>query len=109
MNIYEKGSTVITFLVQYLLNDPNMYVWPEIDTGGLLDMYLETPTSDECVVNTINQYVKEYLKDDLSGKFSPDNASGYFRQYLPTIAEVQRGITDNDFILRHVAASTLLR
>jgi hypothetical protein len=78
MNLYEKGSRIITFLVQYMLNDLNMYIWPEIDTGGLLDLYLETPTSDPCVIYSIAQYVKDYMRDDRSGKLSPDDASDYF-------------------------------
>ena len=80
LKAYTFSSRVITFLVQYKLNDLNMYIWPEIDTGGLLDLYLQTPASDECVIYPITQYVSDYLKAEVEGRFSPQAASRYLKE-----------------------------
>jgi hypothetical protein len=79
MNLYEAGSGIITFLIQYQLSDYNMYIWPEIDTGGLLDFYMQTPGSDKCVVDIVENYVDGITKDDPSGLFSPLESSEHFR------------------------------
>jgi hypothetical protein len=80
MSLYEAGSGIITFLIQYQLSDYNMYIWPEIDTGGLLDFYMQTPGSDKCVVDIVENYVKGIIADDPSGLFSPLESSEHFRQ-----------------------------
>lgn len=79
LDAYTYSSRVINFLIQYTLNDPNMYVWPEIDTGGILDLYLQTPTSDKCVIYPITEYVRDYLKGEVGGRFTPENASKYLK------------------------------
>ena len=79
MQLYQAGSDIITFLIQFQLSDLNMYIWPEIDTGGLLDFYMACGGSDKCVVDTIENYVNNIIKDDPCGLFSPHEVSARFR------------------------------
>ncbi|MBC8609779.1 hypothetical protein H8702_01415 [Massilimaliae timonensis] len=80
LDVYEAGSNILTFLVQYMLSDYNMYIWPEIDTGGLLDLYLQTPTSDECVIDTIEPFVERLLKHEPSGLMTPLESAAHFKK-----------------------------
>ena len=80
MAAVKAGSATLPYLVQASLSDYNMYVWPEIDFGGLLDFYMQTPTSDSCVIDTIPQYVNRWLSGEPSGLFSPYDSSSHFRK-----------------------------
>ena len=80
MAAVQAGSAVLPYLVQASLSDPNMYIWPEIDLGGMLDFYIQTPTSDACVIDTIPQYVDRWLQGEISGLFSPIDSSNHFKK-----------------------------
>ena len=79
LDLYRAGSDIITFLIQYQLSDYNMYIWPEIDTGGLLDFYMVCGGSDKCVVDITENYVNGLLRDEPSGLFSPPETAARFR------------------------------
>lgn len=81
LTAYMLSSRTITFLVQLSLSDPNMYIWPEIDMGGLLEFYLETPTSDKCVLQTIPEYVQGLIKNIPCGKQSPHQSAMQLLEY----------------------------
>jgi len=78
--LYSLISTILPFLVQYSLNDPNMYAWPEIDMGGVLQLYLETPSSDPSVIATPLEYADALFRQHPSGRFGPDDAARYLRE-----------------------------
>lgn len=80
MALYQAGSDILTFLAQYQLSDLNMYIWPEIDTGGQLDFYLQTPPSDRCVLSSVPEYVDALLSGVPLGKFSPLDSSQRFKE-----------------------------
>lgn len=75
MDAYIYASRVITFLVQNNLSDFNMYVWPEIDCGGTLELYKGTVTSDKCVICTAEEYVEAMLAGRPEGRLSPLEAA----------------------------------
>lgn len=52
--------------------------WPELDTGGLLDYYLEVEPSDVARFYSVQEYVTAYLKDDLRAKETPSQLSTRF-------------------------------
>ena len=81
MKAYELSSAVITFLIQFHLSDLNMYTWPEIDTGGLLEFYNQTPSSDPCTIYNICEYVQDCLNGTSSGKLTPMEASKMFADW----------------------------
>ena len=46
MSAYRNSSQVVNEIVAVHLADPNMYIWPEINPGGLTDAYREVLPSD---------------------------------------------------------------
>lgn len=96
MRAYTLSSRVITFLIQYSLSDPNMYTWPETDIGGLLEFYLETPTSDRCVLQTIPEFVAGLVKGRPGGKRTPHDSAAQFNEYSEGILAALRGIVPGE-------------
>ena len=96
MKAYTLSSRVITFLIQYSLSDPNMYTWPETDIGGLLEFYLETPTSDRCVLQTIPEFVAGLVKGRPGGKRTPHDSAAQFNEYSEGILAALRGIVPGE-------------
>jgi hypothetical protein len=100
LNAYKFSSRVLPFLVQYTLYDPNMNIWPEIDTGGLLDLYLQTPTSDKCVIYPISQYVSDYLRAQPGGRLTPQEASRYLKELseavFSNVAPLERWLDEGE-------------
>lgn len=78
--VYQSGSDIITFLTHYSLSDPNMYIWPEIDLGGVLDFYMQTPTPDACVLKTIPEQVEEEFSGQATGRFTPMASAARFEE-----------------------------
>jgi hypothetical protein len=46
LEAYRQSSRVLNEIVAVHLADPNMYIWPEINPGGLIDSYKEILPSD---------------------------------------------------------------
>lgn len=106
---YESSSRIMCFIIQYMLSDYNMYIWPEIDTGGLLDYYLEAPTSDSCTINTIANYVSDYLCGRHSGKLSPDKATEYLKELAAkTLENIDPVIKSMDYKNNKELKSTVI-
>jgi hypothetical protein len=68
MEAYRHASRVINEIVAVHLADPNMYIWPEINPGGLLDTYKETLPSDWAYVASIQEAVRNRIEGVASAK-----------------------------------------
>ena len=95
LDVYQRGSNIITYLTHYSLSDPNMYVWPEIDTGGVLDHYIQTPSFDPCVIKNILEQVQEEVSGALTGRFAVEQTADYFEKMatdtFAAIARLEQG------------------
>ena len=94
MAAVKAGSLTLPYLVQASLSDPNMYIWPEIDLGGMLDFYMQTNTSDSCSIDTVPQYVDRWLAGESSGLFSPQESSKYFAEIAKNTFLALKGLED---------------
>jgi len=68
MEAYRQSSRVLNEIVAVHLADPNMYLWPEINPGGLIDAYKETLPSDWRYVASIPESVRDRLEGTASAK-----------------------------------------
>src|SRR5262249_4525419 len=66
-----QSSRVISEIVAVHLADPNMYIWPEINPGGLIDSYMEVLPSDWRYVASIAETVCNRLSSAASAKQTP--------------------------------------
>ncbi|HSJ72564.1 MAG TPA: hypothetical protein VLA29_13070, partial [Acidimicrobiia bacterium] len=74
---YVAASGVVSFLIRFNMSDPNMYIWPEADTGGLLDFYLSVPPSDPAMIASFSEAVAERLSGVRTARLSPPEASAH--------------------------------
>jgi hypothetical protein len=68
MEAYRQSSRVLNEIVAVHLADPNMYLWPEINPGGLIDAYKETLPSDWRYVASIPEAVRNRIDGVASAK-----------------------------------------
>ena len=78
MDAYANASQVVNEIVAVHLADPNMYIWPEINSGGLTDAYREVLPSDWRYVASIPEAVQNRLKGIPSAKqTAPETAARF--------------------------------
>ena len=65
---YAQSSRVLNEIVAVHLADPNMYIWPEINPGGLIDSYKEILPSDWRYVASMSETVRNLLSGTASAK-----------------------------------------
>jgi hypothetical protein len=75
MQAYVYASRVRGEIVAAHLADPNMYIWPEINPGGLIDSYREVRPSDWRTVATIDEAVRNSIDGVASAKQTPLDTS----------------------------------
>ncbi|NLA59135.1 MAG: hypothetical protein GX855_09590, partial [Firmicutes bacterium] len=108
---YAVSSKVISYLIRYQMSDPNMYTWPEIDTGGILDYYMETYPSDPATMHSIAEAAAFRLTERTSAKVTPEEASTYFenigRQCLEMAKELESSDSDRELVATRLDVSVL--
>jgi hypothetical protein len=68
LEAYKNASGVINEIVAVHLADPNMYIWPEINPGGLVDAYRDVLPSDWRYVSSIPEAVQNRIQHVASAK-----------------------------------------
>src|SRR5439155_13660126 len=68
MEAYKQSSGVLSEIVATHLADPNLYLWPEINPGGLIDAYKQTLPSDWRYVASIPEAVRNRIDGAASAK-----------------------------------------
>ncbi len=90
MEAYRNASGVLNEIVAVHLADPNMYIWPEINPGGLIDSYREVLPSDPRFIASIPEAVNNRLNHIASAKQTPvQTATELHRMSLRTEQEVE--------------------
>jgi len=101
---YRSSSKILPLITAFhLTRHPCLTNWAELDTGGALfaennsnprfgDVtYMTAEPSDPGLFYRIDEYVEDYLKDDLSGKYTPLQVS----RWLEEAATQTRGAIDS--------------
>jgi hypothetical protein len=83
---YRQASRILPEIVAAHLADPNMYIWPEINPGGLIDAYKEVRPSDWRYIACIDEAVRNRLGGVASAKQTP-------RQTAAILNEAAAGVT----------------
>ncbi|MGH9693249.1 MAG: hypothetical protein ACRD5Z_03825, partial [Bryobacteraceae bacterium] len=78
MHAYENASQILPEIVAVHLADPNMYIWPEINPGGLVDSYRGVLPSDWQYVASIPEAAHNRLAHIPSAKqTAPETAQRF--------------------------------
>jgi hypothetical protein len=68
---YRAASKVISFLISQRMDDPNMYVWPELDAGGPIDHNLIAPPGEVTLFSTPREHAEDRAAGRATAKLSP--------------------------------------
>jgi hypothetical protein len=68
---YKASAEILTEIVAASMPDPNMFYWPEINSGGLIDAYVEAPPSDFRFIANVREAVRDRLGGSASAKQTP--------------------------------------
>ncbi|HUS06259.1 MAG TPA: hypothetical protein VMZ52_08190 [Bryobacteraceae bacterium] len=68
---YRAASAILNEIVAAHLADPNMYIWPEINPGGLIEAYREVRPSDWRYISKISEAVHNRVQGIASAKQTP--------------------------------------
>lgn len=77
---YRHASHILPEIVAAHLADPNMYIWPEINPGGLIDAYKEVRPSDWRYIASIDEAVRNRLTGTASAKQTPEQTAAILNQ-----------------------------
>lgn len=91
MKAYETASLVVPEIVAVHLADPNMYIWPEINPGGLVDAYRVVLPSDWRYVASIPEAVGNRLAHLGSAKQTAPETAARFDAMADTIDQALDG------------------
>lgn len=105
MEAYTSASRVVSLIIRFNMSDPNMYIWPEGDTGGLLDFYTAVPPSDPARIASFSETVRERLTGEWSARNHPREAGEYLRGLGQQCVEKGRTLRDLSGGNRELAAT----
>ncbi len=71
LGAYAAASRVLNEIVAAHLADPNMYIWPEVNPGGLIDVYREVLPSDQRYIAGPVEAVRNRVLGIASAKQTP--------------------------------------
>ena len=72
---YKESSQVMSYLISHHMDDPNMYIWLELDTGGTIDFFSGITPGEKTLFLNGRDYASNRVKGVLSAKISPFGAA----------------------------------
>lgn len=82
---YRAASKIVSYLVSQRMDDPNMYVWPELDAGGPIDHNLIAPPGEATLFATAQEHAVARLAGAASAKLSPLAAATDLERLADTV------------------------
>ncbi len=75
LRAYSLGSQVLSYLICHHMADPNMYIWLEIDHGGLIDYFSRIIPGEKTLFMNSEEYAEKRIGGIPSAKITPFQAS----------------------------------
>ena len=83
---YDAAGWIIPFLTAVRNgSSSNFHYWPEMDTGGLTDHYIQLGTGDDNRFYKIDEYVTDTLEHRFSAKMTPLEMAGRLDKWAASI------------------------
>jgi hypothetical protein len=87
LEAYQHASRILPELSAVHMPDPNMYVWPEINPGGLIEVYKDVLPSDWRLVASIPEAVRNRLGRAASAKQTPQETAERFERFAAAVEQ----------------------
>jgi len=75
LEAYKYSSKVISYLISHHMDDPNMYIWLELDHGGLIDYFSRITPGEKTLFMNSEEYAEKKIGGIPSAKITPFQAS----------------------------------
>ncbi len=75
LRAYKHSSKIISYLISHHMDDPNMYIWLELDHGGLVDYFSRITPGEKTLFMNSEEYAKKRIGSIPSAKITPFQAS----------------------------------
>ncbi|MGF6767100.1 MULTISPECIES: hypothetical protein [Paraburkholderia] len=75
---YHAGRCVVSEIAAAHLADPNMYIWPEINPGGLIADYKDVLPSDQSFIASPAEAARNVVQNHASAKQGPHETAELF-------------------------------
>lgn len=85
LTAYKAASQVISYLISQRMDDPNMYVWPELDAGGPIDHNSIAPPGERSLFATAREHAQSLAAGKATAKKSPFDAANDLDGYADAI------------------------
>ena len=83
--VYRAASGVVSYLISMRMDDPNMYVWPELDCGGPIDHDLGAPVGEASLFATPLESARARLARSGDARIGPEAAAQYLERAASSI------------------------
>jgi hypothetical protein len=109
LDAHVAGSQIVSFLIRFNMSDPNMYIWPEADTGGLADFYLSVPPSDPARMKGFIEASTEEVSGTTTARLGPrwaaDHLTAAGRRCLKAVSSLSDVPAADQMRRRELAAA----
>ncbi len=92
LEAYRSASRVLSEILYAHMPDPNMYMWPEIGVGGLIDFYKNAMPGDWRYVVSIPEAVRNRTRGIASAKQTPSETASRLRALADQIEAAIRRV-----------------
>lgn len=94
LDAYRSASRIVSYLVTHHMDDPNMFVWPELDCGGTIDHYARTPAGETTLFATAHEYAQARVAGQAGAKLSPFRAAEDLDRFADETEAVLAGLAE---------------
>ncbi len=84
---YRAASRIVSYLISMRMDDPNMYVWPELDCGGPIDHNSVARPGEVTLFTTAREHAADRLAGRPTAKRSPFDAAWDLERYASGVEE----------------------
>lgn len=95
---YEAASQVIGLICASHVSEVNMYIWPEINMGGVIPVYNDIRGTDKVMFPSINEQVCAEMAGQQTGVMGANRVAAKFDQIAAKVAQALKsadGVTTN--------------
>ncbi len=75
LRAYKYSSKITSYLISHHMDDPNMYIWLELDHGGLVDYFSRITPGEKTLFMNSEEYAEKRIGSIPSAKVTPFQAS----------------------------------
>jgi hypothetical protein len=94
LEAYKQSGNILPEIVAAHMGDPNMYIWPEINPGGLTDEYRYIRPSDWRFIASIPEAVHNQVNGEGSAKQTPEQTAERLEKWAAGTEEAVTRVRD---------------